>query len=59
MNFAVEELLERAERQLAGAHTVDIHVRRGGKDEVFEGDWLKDVIEVLRTCRAFMTGRPT
>ena len=37
------------ENDLSGAHYVNVVVRRNGKDEHYEADWLKDLSRVLNT----------
>lgn len=33
---------------LNDAHYINIHVRRGGKDEIYEADWLKEVMQLMK-----------
>lgn len=42
------EIIARIDALTRGAHYVDILVRRNGKDERHEGDWLKEVAAMLR-----------
>ena len=32
------------ELHMNGAHWIDIWIRRNGKDERYEADWLKDIL---------------
>ena len=46
---AIEKVEARLKwRQLGPIHYIDIIVRRNGKDERYEGDWLKDLPRLVR-----------
>jgi hypothetical protein len=42
------EVIDKLERLTQGTHMINILVRRGGTDEEYEGDFLKDVLAYLK-----------
>ena len=48
VTYTPTQIAERIENWFRGAHYVSVVVRRNGKDEIYEADFLKEVPRLLR-----------